>query len=141
MLAGEEGTALSPLAEEAGTAVLLLGGILVVLGMGMASIHSSLALFYLVRERLPARAPLTLVLPRRGARVVLEARRRRRAHDDRADVRRPTSGGAARFRLDVAAGAGTRRGASRRRRRRAAESRGRRSTTSRCATSARAACG
>ena len=45
---------------------------LVVLGMGMASIHSALALFYLVRERLPSRAPLTLVLPRRGARVVLE---------------------------------------------------------------------
>ena len=77
VLSGEAGTALSPLADEAGAAVLLLGGMLVVLGMGMASIHSALALFYLVRERLPSRAPVTLVLPRRGARIVLESRRRR----------------------------------------------------------------
>jgi hypothetical protein len=75
-LVRETGTALSPLADEAGPAVLALGEILVVLGMGMASVHSALALFYLVRERLPSRAPLTLVLPRRGARIVLTARGR-----------------------------------------------------------------
>ena len=75
VLVDEAGTALAPLADEAGAAVLVLGGILVVLGMGMASIHSSLALFYLVRERLPSHAPLTLVLPRRGARAVLEGGR------------------------------------------------------------------
>ena len=62
-----------------GPLVLALGGVLVVLGMGMASIHSALALFYLVRERLPSRAPLTLVLPRRGARIVLSSARPRRA--------------------------------------------------------------
>ncbi len=106
VLAGEEGTALSPLAEEAGTAVLLMGGILVVLGMGMASIHSALALFYLVRERLPARAPVTLVLPRRGARVVLEARRRR-ARTTIALTYLGADRGAARFRFDVADGAAT----------------------------------
>ncbi|MDP1849945.1 MAG: helix-turn-helix domain-containing protein [Solirubrobacteraceae bacterium] len=99
-LSGEEGTALSPLAEEAGTAVLLLGGILVVLGMGMASIHSALALFYLVRERLPARAPMTLVLPRRGARILLEGRRRERTTIALTYVGQER--GAARFRLDVA---------------------------------------
>ena len=108
VLAGEDGTALSPLADEAGTAVLLLGGILVVLGMGMASIHSALALFYLVRERLPSRAPVTLVLPRRGARVVLEPRRRR----ERTSVALTYLGverGAAQVRLDVVRGAQTRR--------------------------------
>ncbi|WP_026909551.1 hypothetical protein [Patulibacter minatonensis] len=73
-LARETGTALEPLSDQAGPAVLAFGGILVVLGMGMASIHSGLALFYLVQERLPARGPRTLVLPRRGARAVLAGR-------------------------------------------------------------------
>ena len=110
LLAGEDGTALSPLADEAGTAVLLLGGILVVLGMGMASIHSALALFYLVRERLPSRAPLTLVLPRRAGRVVLETRRRGR--DRGTSVAMTYLGeqrGAGRFRFDVARGGSPRR--------------------------------
>ena len=102
VLAAEAGTALSPLADEAGALVLALGGVLVVLGMGMASIHSALALFYLVRERLPSLAPRTLVLPRRGARLVLSGGGRRGG---------PVSvvltyvgvarGGGARLRLDV----------------------------------------
>ncbi|HEY1538244.1 MAG TPA: hypothetical protein VGF63_02520 [Solirubrobacteraceae bacterium] len=96
-LAHETGTALAPLADRAGPAVLALGGILVVLGMGMASIHSALALFYLVRERLPSRAPLTLVLPRRAARVVLEGRGATRIAMTYVGVQR----GAARLRLDV----------------------------------------
>ena len=104
-LVRETGTALSPLADEAGPAVLALGGILVVLGMGMASVHSALALFYLVRERLPSRAPLTLVLPRRGARIELSARGR----GDRTSVALTYMGldrGAARVRFDVGNGAG-----------------------------------
>ncbi len=108
VLSGEAGTALSPLADVGGAAVLLLGGILVVLGMGMASIHSALALFYLVRERLPSRVPVTLVLPRRGARIVLESRRRR----DRTSVALTylgTTRGAAQFRVEVARGGRTRR--------------------------------
>ncbi len=108
VLSGEDGTALSPLADETGAIVLALGGVLVVLGMGMASIHSALALFYLVRERLPSRAPLALVLPRRGARVVLESRGRR----DRTSVAVTYLGlarGTARFRLDVEGDADTRR--------------------------------
>ena len=97
----ETGTALSPLADEAGAAVLVLGGILVILGMGMASIYSSFALFYLVRERLPSRKPLTLVLPRRGARLVLESRGlRERVHVVLTYIG-TTRGGAARFRIDV----------------------------------------
>ena len=103
VLAAEAGTALSPLADEAGALVLALGGVLVVLGMGMASIHSALALFYLVRERLPSLAPRTLVLPRRGARIVLSGGGRRggriRVVLTYVGVAR---GGGARFRLDVA---------------------------------------
>jgi amino acid permease len=52
-LAGERGTALGPLAARVGPAVLVLGSLFAVLGMGMASIHFSLAVFNLVRERLP----------------------------------------------------------------------------------------
>ena len=103
VLAAEAGTALSPLADEAGALVLALGGALVVLGMGMASIHSALALFYLVRERLPSLAPRTLVLPRRGARIVLSGGGRR---GGRVSVVLTyvgvARGGGARFRLDVA---------------------------------------
>jgi amino acid permease len=108
VLAGEAGTALAPLADEAGAAVLLLGGILVVLGMGMASIHSALALFYLVRERLPSRAPMTLVLPQRGARIVLEARHRRERTTVALTYLGVAPGGAAQFRLDAAGAAQTR---------------------------------
>ncbi|MEV4420408.1 hypothetical protein AB0L40_10605 [Patulibacter sp. NPDC049589] len=105
-LADEAGTALAPLSDEAGTAVLALGGILVVLGMGMASIHSGLALFYLVQERLPARGPRVLILPRRGARILLESRGR----GDRTRAVLTYVGldrGSARFRIDVPPGRGT----------------------------------
>src|SRR5204862_8231682 len=85
-------------------AVLALGAVLVVLGMGMASIYSGLALFYLVSERLPSRAPRTLVLPRRGARVLLEARRTTVAMTYLGLGR----GGVASVRLDVSEGGRTR---------------------------------
>jgi hypothetical protein len=105
VLAAEAGTALSPLADVSGPLVLALGGVLVVLGMGMASIHSALALFYVVRERLPSPAPRTLVLPRRGARIVLSGGGRR---GGRVSVMLTyvgvARGGGARFRLDVADG-------------------------------------
>jgi amino acid permease len=52
-LAAERGTALGPLAEQVGPAVHVVGSMFAVLGMGMVSIHFSLALFNLVRERLP----------------------------------------------------------------------------------------
>lgn len=55
-LARAPGTALGPLAELVGPVVHLLGAIVVVLGLGLASIHVSLGTFYLVQERLPARA-------------------------------------------------------------------------------------
>ncbi|MEZ4680333.1 MAG: aromatic amino acid transport family protein [Caldilineaceae bacterium] len=47
------GTALGPLAQIAGPAVHLFGGLFAVLGMGMATVHFSLALFNQVQEWLP----------------------------------------------------------------------------------------
>jgi len=52
-LAASSGTALAPLAMRVGPAVHLFGSIFVILGMGMASIHYSLALFNQVQEWLP----------------------------------------------------------------------------------------
>jgi amino acid permease len=56
-LAATHGTALSPLEAQLGPVVFLLGGAFAVLAMGMASIHYSLGLTNLVRERLPRAAP------------------------------------------------------------------------------------
>ncbi|MEZ4734611.1 MAG: aromatic amino acid transport family protein [Caldilineaceae bacterium] len=52
-LAHTGGTVLGPLAQVVGPAVHLFGSIFVVLGMGMATIHFSLALFNQVQEWLP----------------------------------------------------------------------------------------
>ena len=57
-LIGETGTALSPLAVMFGPNVHVLGSIFAIVSMGMGSIIISLGLFYLIRERLPARAKL-----------------------------------------------------------------------------------
>jgi amino acid permease len=53
ILLAERGTVLGPLADQVGPAVYVLGSLFALLGMGMVSIHYSLALFNLVRERLP----------------------------------------------------------------------------------------
>jgi hypothetical protein len=47
-LVGFSGPALTPLARQVGPTVNVLGTILVILAMGMASIHFSLALFFTV---------------------------------------------------------------------------------------------
>jgi amino acid permease len=57
-LIGQTGTALAPLAAMVGPNVHLLGSIFAILSMGMGSIIISLGLFYLIRERLPARSRL-----------------------------------------------------------------------------------
>jgi amino acid permease len=49
------GTALAPLADEIGPVVHLFGSVFVILAMGIGSVHNSLGLFNLVRERLPRR--------------------------------------------------------------------------------------
>ena len=49
-LAGETGTALEPLAEAIGGAVLVLGAVFAVLAMGMAAVHVSFGLSYQVHD-------------------------------------------------------------------------------------------
>jgi amino acid permease len=56
-LANTTGTALIPLAAVAGRGVDLFGAVFILLGMGMASLHFSLALFNQMRELLPATTP------------------------------------------------------------------------------------
>ncbi|MBN1140101.1 MAG: hypothetical protein JXM73_26260 [Anaerolineae bacterium] len=74
-LASEKGTALAPLADTVGPLANVFGLVLVVLGMGMGSIHSSLGLFSLVRERLPESARPVLLLLRGRSRLRLHPRR------------------------------------------------------------------
>jgi amino acid permease len=69
-LAGETGTALVPLAAQVGPTVSVFGSIFVILGMGMASIHFSLGLFGLSRERLPMQPCPTLTMPSGRARLL-----------------------------------------------------------------------
>lgn len=52
-LANEQGTALAPLSAQAGPVVQVLGTVLAVLALGMASFHVSYSLYHLIRERLP----------------------------------------------------------------------------------------
>jgi hypothetical protein len=74
---GLPGTAFTPLAAKIGPVVTVLGSVFVILGMGMASIHFSLGLFNIVRERLPSRKALTLVLPRRNGMLIFRHRGRK----------------------------------------------------------------
>jgi amino acid permease len=57
ILANTTGTALIPLTDVVGPVVSILGTIFVILGMGMVTIHLSLALYNQIREWLPAPAP------------------------------------------------------------------------------------
>jgi amino acid permease/DNA-binding MarR family transcriptional regulator len=81
ILAADRGTALAPITAEVGPIATVIGSLFVVLGMGMASIHFSLALSSLTREWLPAGAGPIVLLPRQGARLLFEERRRRRSRD------------------------------------------------------------
>ena len=64
-LANAQGTALIPLAEKAGPIVLWLGSLLVILSLGLATVQITLALYYMVQERLPrARAGTFWAKPR-----------------------------------------------------------------------------
>jgi amino acid permease/DNA-binding transcriptional ArsR family regulator len=81
ILAADRGTALAPIKAEVGPIAIVLGSLFVVLGMGMATIHFSLALANLTREWLPAGAAPIMVLPRQGVRLLFEERGRRRSRD------------------------------------------------------------
>lgn len=101
LLAAETGTALSPLAQRAGPAVLVIGGLFVILGMGMVSVHFALALFNVVRERLPAEVDLTVWAPRRAGAIVFRGRSWR--NEELALTYLGMAEGALRFRLEVTA--------------------------------------
>ena len=55
VLTQQAGTVLTPLAALVGPIVNLLGSILVILSLGIATIHNSLGMYYLIQERLPVR--------------------------------------------------------------------------------------
>ncbi len=74
VLANQSGTALAALAAQIGPSVHVLGSVYVILGVAMASIHFSLALFNVVRERLPARHRPVVTLPRRRGRLIFHPR-------------------------------------------------------------------
>ena len=61
-LRSEPGTALVPLAEEAGRAASVVGFVFVFLAVGMGTVHLSLGLYNLVAERLVARRRLAVLL-------------------------------------------------------------------------------
>jgi amino acid permease len=70
-LANESGTSLIPLAATVGPSVYIFGTIFVVLGLGIVSVHLSLALYNLTREWLPQRQGPAITLPRRQGRLRL----------------------------------------------------------------------
>jgi len=74
VLVGFSGTALTPLARQVGPTVNVLGTIFVILAMGMASIHFSLALFFTVREWIPGLSRHTLALGRRQGKLIFTPR-------------------------------------------------------------------
>jgi amino acid permease len=73
-LVGFSGTALTPLARQVGPTVNVLGTAFVILAMGMASIHFSLALFFTVREWIPGQSRHTLALGRRQGKLMFTPR-------------------------------------------------------------------
>src|SRR6266480_3154018 len=74
VLAGYSGTALTLLAQQVGPAVNVFGTIFVILAMGMASIHFSLALYLTVREWIPGQSRYTLALGRRQGKLIFTPR-------------------------------------------------------------------
>ena len=74
VLAADTGTALAPLTARLGPIAVVLSTVYAVLTLAMGSIHSSLPLFNLVRERLPTQTRLTVTLPRRRGQLVFTPR-------------------------------------------------------------------
>jgi hypothetical protein len=73
-LAGQAGTALTPLAERIGPSIHVLGSLLVVLLLGMSCLRTSTVLFNLTQELIPTRWRSTLSLPRRKGSLFLSKR-------------------------------------------------------------------
>jgi amino acid permease/DNA-binding transcriptional ArsR family regulator len=106
ILAADRGTALAPITAEVGPIATVLGSLFVILGMGMATIHFTLALSNLTREWLPAQPAPIVVLPRQGTRLLFEEQRRRGAGDGLklGVTYLGLRGGDPAFRLDVSLG-------------------------------------
>jgi hypothetical protein len=73
-LAGQAGTALTPLAEKLGPSIHVLGPLLVVLLLGMSCLRTSTVLFNIARERVPTKLQTVVTMPRRRGGVVLYKR-------------------------------------------------------------------
>jgi amino acid permease len=108
-LANESGTSLIPLAATAGPSVYIFGTVFVVLGLGIVSIHLSLALYNLTREWLPQREGQIIILPRRQGRLRLSLPGKPAALPQMSLLYLGIEGRQARFRLDLETGFGTQR--------------------------------
>lgn len=75
VLASQSGTALVPLAARLGPIGVVLGAFLIILQLGLSAVRDSAVLFNLVRDRLPQRRRMVLVLPRLQGRLLFRARR------------------------------------------------------------------
>ncbi len=106
-LAGESGTSLIPLAETVGPSIHIFGTIFVVLGLGIVSLHLSLALYNLTREWLPSRQGQLIILPRRQGRLRLSLPNKRATFPQVDVVYLGVEAGLARFRLDIKTRSGT----------------------------------
>jgi len=73
-LAGQAGTALTPLAIKIGPSIHVLGSLLVVLLLGMSCLRTSTVLFNIAQERVPTRIRSVLVLPRGKGSLVFSKR-------------------------------------------------------------------
>lgn len=99
ILAEESGTALAPLAMEIGPIVHVLGSLFAVLAMGMASLHVSIGLYNLVRERLPSPRQAVLMLSLHQGRILFHPRGRAKGRPSLALTYLGLDGDAPRFRL------------------------------------------
>jgi amino acid permease len=104
-LASATGTAISPLADVAGPAVLLVGAAYVVVGLGISAVHYSYALRNLAREWLPVRSVTVLTLARERGRLLFGALHGSRSVDL---VYLGLRGGHPAFRLETQSPSGTR---------------------------------
>lgn len=109
VLANESGTSLIPLAATVGPIVYLFGSVFVVLGLGIVSIHLSLALYNLTREWLPRRQGPAITLPRRQGRLRLSLPRKPAGLPQMSLSYQGLVNGQPGFRLDIETDAGTHR--------------------------------
>jgi hypothetical protein len=103
-LAGQAGTALTPLAEKIGPSIHVLGSLLVVLLLGMSCLRTSTVLFNIAQEYIPIRPRSLVTLPRRRARVILAKRRTPSSGPRLALTYLGLSEGQPQFRLDLQLG-------------------------------------